>query len=211
MTERKYFDYDETELTPAQAAKKRYKLRNREKVLQSAREYARKRYHANLERERERHIQWKKNNPEKYSESQRKSQKKKYDNLSKEEKKEFIRKTHEWQKKNPEKRRIYRERWREKNKEKYLNQAKKQSERSRERYPEKCRARILVRTAVKTGFLIRPSECSKCGEDKMRIEGHHHDYNKPLDVIWLCTKCHREEHKRLKEEEKNIEEKVCQK
>lgn len=36
------------------------------------------------------------------------------------------------------------------------------------------------------------------------MEAHHHDYSKPLDVIWLCTPCHskadeaRREHEGLK-------------
>ncbi len=34
-----------------------------------------------------------------------------------------------------------------------------------------------------------------CGE---KAQAHHHDYSKPLDVVWLCVKHHNEEHKRLK-------------
>jgi hypothetical protein len=47
-----------------------------------------------------------------------------------------------------------------------------------------------VSNAVRDGRLDRPNRCSRCNE-KGRIEGHHEDYSKPLEVIWLCTLCHR--------------------
>lgn len=53
----------------------------------------------------------------------------------------------------------------------------------------KEQAHKAVARAVKTGKLTKPTECPKCGADK-RIEGHHHDYEKKLDVIWLCQSCH---------------------
>lgn len=55
------------------------------------------------------------------------------------------------------------------------------------------KARYLLTVAVKEGIVIKPSECSKCGET-YGIEGHHTDYNKPLDVVWLCHKCHKHTH-----------------
>jgi hypothetical protein len=74
------------------------------------------------------------------------------------------------------------------------------------RYPKKgypfCTANtIQMRKAVQklcravdSGKLIRPSECSMCGVLNTQIIGHHEDYDKPLEVIWVCLKCHRKIH-----------------
>lgn len=53
------------------------------------------------------------------------------------------------------------------------------------------------------GILIRPKTCSRCGLTK-GIEGHHPNYSKPLDVIWLCCACHRKEHSNMKKEGSKI-------
>lgn len=58
---------------------------------------------------------------------------------------------------------------------------------------EKYIARAKVYYAVKTGKLIRPSKCSSCRADKS-VDGHHDDYMKALDVIWLCKDCHETRH-----------------
>lgn len=57
------------------------------------------------------------------------------------------------------------------------------------KYPEKIRAHVAVRRALKRGDLTRPNKCSRCG-NVGDIEGHHRDYDKPLDVEWLCIPCH---------------------
>lgn len=59
---------------------------------------------------------------------------------------------------------------------------------------EKQFARRCVAQAVKAGVLVRPEHCPRCGKKKRRIEAHHHDYSKPLEVEWLCSPCHKEEH-----------------
>ena len=58
--------------------------------------------------------------------------------------------------------------------------------------PTQKNAYRVVDAALKSGDLIRPSFCSACGcsDAEHRIEAHHYDYSKPLDVIWLCTPCH---------------------
>ena len=60
----------------------------------------------------------------------------------------------------------------------------------RKKFPEKIKARDIVNKAIKSGKLIR-MPCLICGETK--VEGHHEDYDKPLDVDWLCQKHHREQ------------------
>ena len=44
--------------------------------------------------------------------------------------------------------------------------------------------------AVKSGKIIR-QPCIVCGE---KAQAHHPDYNKPLDVIWLCPFHHKNLH-----------------
>lgn len=57
-------------------------------------------------------------------------------------------------------------------------------------------ARAAARDAVRTGRLVRPERCSQCGAGG-RIQGHHDDYAKPLDVRWLCQECHGKAHRKL--------------
>lgn len=63
----------------------------------------------------------------------------------------------------------------------------------RERFPLKHKAHIKLRHAVLNGLVQKPTECSICGL-KTRIEGHHDDYDKPLDVVWCCSVCHKKMH-----------------
>lgn len=59
-------------------------------------------------------------------------------------------------------------------------------------YPEKHKARNKLRYAVYTGKIIK-QPCEVCGE--VKVEGHHKDYSKPLEVNWLCHKHHMETHR----------------
>jgi len=59
----------------------------------------------------------------------------------------------------------------------------------RKKYPERCKAHSQFTYALKVNKLKRPTTCELCGI-KCKPEGHHPDYSKPLDVQWLCHKCH---------------------
>jgi hypothetical protein len=59
----------------------------------------------------------------------------------------------------------------------------------------KRKAHISVNNAVRDGVLEKPLACQVCGSTERRIHGHHEDYSKPLEVIWVCPPCHREFHK----------------
>lgn len=60
-----------------------------------------------------------------------------------------------------------------------------------ERNPEKRAAHVLVGNALRDGKLVR-QPCEICGT--ARVEAHHDDYSKPLDVRWLCKSHHDEHH-----------------
>ncbi len=53
--------------------------------------------------------------------------------------------------------------------------------------------------ATKLGLIERPNICSKCNK-KGDIHGHHEDYHKPFEVIWLCQSCHFKRHYEIKKE-----------
>ena len=58
-------------------------------------------------------------------------------------------------------------------------------------------AQNFVETALKQGVLENPKKCEECQvkdkpfkDGRTSIQAHHDDYNKPLDIRWLCQKCH---------------------
>lgn len=52
----------------------------------------------------------------------------------------------------------------------------------------------MVNKAVKSGKL-KKLPCVICGSEN--THGHHDDYSKPLDVIWLCHEHHMEHHQNM--------------
>ena len=59
---------------------------------------------------------------------------------------------------------------------------------------ERPRAQRILHKAVERKKIVKPTACSKCGVEG-RIEAHHEDYSKPLEVIWLCRVHHVEAHR----------------
>ena len=65
--------------------------------------------------------------------------------------------------------------------------------RARKRAREKKYNRLcsrLTQAAYREG-LIPKSQCQDLGCSLMKVQGHHWDYMRPLDVIWLCASHHR--------------------
>lgn len=65
-------------------------------------------------------------------------------------------------------------------------------------------AQNILETALSQGVVERKDSCEECGASgKMKdgrsvVQAHHDDYNKPLEVRWLCQKCHHTWHKHNK-------------
>lgn len=86
--------------------------------------------------------------------------------------------------------------WRERNPEK----ARAASRRYQARHPaprassrDVRRVHSALARAVRAGTVLKPSACSVCSSNG-RIEAHHEDYGKPLEVRWLCPRCHQRVH-----------------
>jgi len=97
-----------------------------------------------------------------------------------------------WQQANPEKRAADNKAYRQANPERHAANTKA----DRLRYPEKYKARSAVRNAIRDGRLTRPNECSSCNVS-CKPEGHHDNYDEPLNVRWLCKACHTAHHNQL--------------
>ena len=85
---------------------------------------------------------------------------------------------------------------------KYYHKNKKEIMRKRQEryhndpeYHKKMLARYKTRRDLKAGKIKKPNKCMSCKQDKS-LEIHHLDYNKPLEVLWLCRICHRKLHRK---------------
>ncbi len=72
----------------------------------------------------------------------------------------------------------------------------------RERNQAKRRCHTAVSNARRDGKLVRPNRCENCDRKTVpggasKIVAHHENYNKPLDILWLCTGCHSFHHTKL--------------
>ena len=72
----------------------------------------------------------------------------------------------------------------------------RERERSRLRIKDhKYVARLLLNCAIRRGDMQKPDCCDECAA-RGRVTGHHENYSKPYDVIWLCYECHGKRHRK---------------
>lgn len=76
----------------------------------------------------------------------------------------------------------------------YARAHSKANESYRANHPNKKKAHSAFAYAILKGEIEREC-CAACSAPG--AEGHHEDYNKPLDVYWLCDACHKARHKVL--------------
>lgn len=65
----------------------------------------------------------------------------------------------------------------------------------RQEWDRRINARELVSREIKAGRMRRQS-CAACGD--VRADAHHEDYDKPLDVIFLCASHHQKRHSEIR-------------
>lgn len=61
--------------------------------------------------------------------------------------------------------------------------------------PLRRAANTILGNAVRDGRVRPWPVCAVPECKRKRVEGHHPDYDRPLDVVWLCSQHHRECHK----------------
>ena len=152
-------------------AKRRWYQKNKEKINDKskkayaldptkAKEYARKSYVKNKDTHYKRHLEWCAKNKDKIQGYNLNYRKNHHNN-------ELRR--HSRYDKLPE-RKLAKKIWRENNR-------------------EKIKAHRAVNKNIKLGLLERKITCDRCG-NKGKLEAHHDDYNKPLEIVFLCRPCH---------------------
>jgi hypothetical protein len=68
--------------------------------------------------------------------------------------------------------------------------------------------RSLFSKFTEKGIIIRPDHCDSCKRivrKEEQMDGHHEDYSRIFDVLWVCLSCHRMIHlgtKKLADEDK---------
>ncbi len=64
----------------------------------------------------------------------------------------------------------------------------------------KADATAVFERAIRRGIVTKGAACERCAHPRGdwsgdRMNAHHADYARPLDVEWLCTACHAKAHK----------------
>ena len=69
--------------------------------------------------------------------------------------------------------------------------ARRARQRHRRKYPLATFVYVRVARAIRTGEITRPAHCEQCLMPHKYIYAHHENYSKPLEIVWLCSPCHR--------------------
>lgn len=67
-----------------------------------------------------------------------------------------------------------------------------------ETHPKRRAAQVALGNAVRSGK-VQKLPCLVCGD---KAEAHHPDYDRPLDVVWLCRPHHMQAHALVANEER---------
>ena len=67
---------------------------------------------------------------------------------------------------------------------------------------EKMKIYWGIYRAIKQKKIKKPNKCQICSKKfpKIKIDGHHEDYKKVLEVMWVCHKCHMSLHPEIGKE-----------
>jgi hypothetical protein len=99
-------------------------------------------------------------------------------------------KCREYRRNNPEQASLHSLRWAQNNREKRKAYQKKW----RKSNLKQKAANSYLQQRIKKGLMERGSVCEDCN-NQGKMEAHHNDYAKPLEVNWLCRRCHMKRHR----------------
>ncbi len=78
---------------------------------------------------------------------------------------------------------------------KYIPHPRTRSYKITEKELLKKKARAASRRAIANGIITK-EPCAVCG-GHLRLEAHHNDHSKPLEIVWFCKKHHVNHHQAL--------------
>lgn len=148
----------------------RGKRRQNSRCKKCVAEYKRQHYERNKQKYKDKAKQWREENPEKYR-----------DYLA------------DYYQRNAENLRIKHREYQDQPHVKEAIAARFRDYRKDEEFRKKERARGMVNKRLLSGKIVKPNKCEVCCSEGY-VEAHHEDYDKPLEVVWVCKKCHENIH-----------------